>query len=228
MATLTDVINQVIEDTGRYELNDSATLKANLVETAQRFLEDYLTPDLMTTFSKQFTLTTGIYGQPLGRCQSIVKAWVSETNSFRNDLIMTEFGDLLSYANTVTSTGDSRGVPLYIARGRMDGTTFNDGFLASPNFEGFIVFPVPDRTVTIRIQGDFLPDLLTDASPTDHLFLTTYRHLFVLALKAQLEFGIRNIEGFNQYKSEMIERITALDMQNVRTSWAGVNVMEDL
>lgn len=225
MATLTDVINQVIEDTGRYDLNDSATLKANLVADSQKFLQDYLTNDTMLTYSKQALLTAGVYGASIDKCQSLTKAWVSETGSFRNDLCIVRLEDLLSYANSPLTT-TSRGIPEYIALGNADDTVFSDEFLASTNSTGFVVFPVPDRTLVIRLSGDFLPADLTDLSPSTHLFLSTYRHLFVLACKAMLEFGLRNMEGYNQFKGEMLERIRQLDIQNIKTAWANTDVME--
>lgn len=227
MATLTDVINQVIEDTGRYDLNDSASLKANLVADSQKFLQDYLTIDSIITHSKQIILTAGVYGATLDKCSSITKAWVSETGLFRNDLRIVKLDDLIAYANSPLTVG-SRGIPTYVAQGNADATVFTDEFLASPNKNGIVVFPVPDRTLTIRVSGDFLPEDLTDSSLASHPFLSDYRHLFVLACKAQLEFGIRNMEGFNQFKGEMLERIHQLDIQRVKTSWADVNVMEDL
>lgn len=225
MASLTDIVNEVVEDTGRYDLLDSAFLKSNMVMKAQKFLEEYLEDALISYKSKQFILTTGVYGASLGKCNSVTSALVSETGQFRNELELIQLEDLLAYANSNLDSSN-RGIPEYIALGNADDTTFTDNFLASPNANGFIVFPVPDRTVTIRVMGDFLPDELSDASPSTHLYLSDYRHLFVLAFKAQLEFGIRNIEGFNQFKGELITRIDQVRRAKIRTEWASTNRIE--
>ena len=57
MATLTDVINEVIEDTGRYELSDSATFSAGIVSKAQNFLELLLGQDTLLQKSYQALLS---------------------------------------------------------------------------------------------------------------------------------------------------------------------------
>ncbi len=225
MATLTDVINEVIEDTGRYELSDSTTFRDGIVSKAQNFLELMLGQDTLLLKSYQVLLTTGVYCASIPRVKYLTAAWVSETGVFRNQLELTALNRLIETADQVLDSSN-RGIPQYLAFGQADDTTFTDSFLASPNPNGIVVYPVPDRSVTIRLSGAFLPEALTTGSSSTHLFLSTYKNLFILAMKAQLEFGIRNMEGFNQYKQEMLIHIDQYFRNSINTEWNSINTME--
>ena len=225
MATLTDVINEVIEDTGRYELSDSTTFRDGIVSKAQNFLELMLGQDTLLLKSYQVLLTTGIYGASIPRVKYLTAAWVSETGVFRNQLELTDLNRLLETANQTLDVSN-RGIPEYLAFGQADSSVFTDSFLASPNPNGIVVYPVPDRSVTIRLSGAFLPEVLSIGTASSHIFLSDYKNLFILAMKAQLEFVIRNMEGFNQYKQELLDQKTQYLMNQINTEWNSINTME--
>lgn len=225
MTTLSDIINEVIEDTGRYELSDSTTFKNGIVSKAQNFLELLLGQDPLIKKSTSVLLTAGVYGASISRAKYLTAAWVSESGVSRNQLTLTDLNTLIETANSPLITSN-RGMPEYLAFGQADQVVFSDSFLASPNPNGIVVYPVPDRTVTIRLSGAFLPELLTTSSAEDHIFLSTYKELFIMAIKAQLEFVIRNMEGFDQYRREMLMQIDLLLKDSINTEWNSINIME--
>ena len=204
----------VITDTGRYDLNETP-LFFEYIRQGQEMVENLMDPEMLDNQSTLFSIDSTTFYGDIKNCLSMKGAHIIGVtdSSVRLDLTVMSFDDLLSLLPTNAFTSENYATPLYICRtSRLDSL---EGIPMTASDSGYLVYPIPDTAYSLRIVGLFrFTDVLLDLDGT-HPLLTTYVSLLILAVKARMEFGLRNLEGYRQYRTELMEHIDSIRRKKI-------------
>ena len=225
---------QFVKLSGRYDLIVDTTDWADngadfFIQSGQDFID--VRYKNIKAFNSIFEeLSAGDWYLTFGKCRVIKDVWINNTTG-RSQLIKKDFSWLYQeYSALISTTG--QGTPLYYCPARLRSTNSTDrtnlGSLFnyvkdnSDALRGILLFPPPDESIVVELNGLFYSDTLTIDSSVSY-WSENFPAILIKAALYQVEVFNRNTEGMKDWLMALDADLIGLEKDIIEENIVDIN-----